>query len=196
MKKISLVTFILLALSIAIYLIFGSKTKEYELTLGEKRPTPIARKTEPPKVEKKVESEEVTTKVVEEFDSAEFDKYLDEVEEGWNKSIEALFLDNSTHANRNLIEYRKLKNGYEQERERRYEEFHKMMEAKHGENYSYSPSADEEMFNEKLVKIYEGQLAKIIGDKKMIEYLRVKDEFNQKLESRALDDNSYIQIEF
>ncbi|WP_417334761.1 hypothetical protein [Halobacteriovorax marinus] len=196
MKKISLVTFILLALSIAIYLIFGSKTKEYELTLGEKRPTPIARNTEPPKVEKKVESEEVKTKVVEEFDSAEFDKYLDEVEEGWNKSIEALFLDNSTHANRNFIEYRKLKNGYEQERERRYEEFHKMMEAKHGENYSYSPSADEEMFNEKLVKIYEGQLAKIIGDKKMIEYLRVKDEFNQKLESRALDDNSYIQIEF
>lgn len=132
----------------------------------------------------------------EEFDSAQFDKYLEKVEEGWKLKMESVFLEGSAGSSQKLREYLKLKKGYEQEREKRYEAFHKMMEEKHGSNYSYSPSEDEEMFNEKLVKIYESNLAKIVGKGKMVEYLKAKDSFNQKLEDESTDNTSYILIEF
>ncbi|OUR96876.1 hypothetical protein A9Q84_11100 [Halobacteriovorax marinus] len=133
-------------------------------------------------------------------DAKSFEKYIDAVEEDWNKNIDDLFLEEAETAQHFIAEYKKLKNGYEAERERRYEKFHRMMEEKHGPNYSYSPSVDEEMYNEKLVKAYELSLSKIIGVEKMRKYMQVKDNFNRKLEDTAKNSkdgsDSFLLIEF
>lgn len=132
-------------------------------------------------------------------EDVDFSKYIDRVEEDWNKSVEDLFLEEAESAKRNISEYKKLKNGYEAEREKRYEEFHRIMEEKHGPSYSYSPSVDEEMFNEKLVKAYEKSLSKIIGTDKMRKYVKMKDDFNRKLEEeskKSKNNESFLLIEF
>lgn len=193
MKKVSIIVVIIIVLTLVLY--YFTRTIESEVSHDIKIKTPIQKKDKKI-VQTKTQPSEGEVLTDEEFNSAQFDQYLSEVEDNWNKSIEDLFLDNTESGQRNIREYLKLKRGYEQERERRYEEFHEMMEKKHGPNYSYSPSAEEEMFNEKLVRIYEKNLSKIVGKRKMIEYLEVKDKFNQKLETESKDSNSYIQIEF
>ncbi|GEM_PF-5646483 len=193
MKKYLIISLFIAVTLSAIYLL----SRESEVVITES--SSVQNKLPSKKVKDakiNVEDESFDAKAEEEFETAQFDAYLEKVEEDWNKSMEELFLDNNAQAKQHLKEYYKLKNGYEKERERRYEAFHEMMEAKYGPNYSYSPSADEEMFNEKLVKIYEENLSKIIGKKKMIEYMKVKDNFNRKLEEDADSSESYLLIEF
>ncbi|WP_127717124.1 hypothetical protein [Halobacteriovorax sp. HLS] len=135
-----------------------------------------------------------------EVDVEELEKineYLDQVEKDWYNEVENLFLSDAKSGESFLQEYRDLKRGYEQERERRYEDFHAKMRKEHGPNYSYSPSVDEEMFNEKLVKSYELQLSKVIGEKLMIEYMSLKDSFNEKQKSsKKSQDDFFTSIEF
>ncbi|WP_372651652.1 hypothetical protein [Halobacteriovorax sp.] len=193
MKKFSItILAVALVLSVIYFL-----SKETEVVVTESN---IVQDTSVPKKKSEIkintEDESFDAKAEEEFETAQFDQYLEKVEDEWNKNMENLFLVKSSNSDKFLREYNKLKNGYEKERERRYEAFHEMMEAKYGPNYSYSPSADEEMFNEKLVKVYEENLSKIIGKEKMIEYMKVKDSFNRKLEEEAGSSESYLLIEF
>lgn len=193
MKKYLLII-LFIGIAITAFYLFSNET---EVVLTESKivdSTPPVKKVNDQK--KKVENESFNAKAEEEFDTAQFDEYLEKVEEDWNKQMEDLFLGQDSQSDKNFKEYIKLKDGYEKERERRYEAFHEMMEAKYGPNYSYSPSAEEEMFNEKLVKTYELRLSEIIGKKKMIEYMKVKDGFNQKLEEEASSSESYLLIEF
>jgi hypothetical protein len=127
----------------------------------------------------------------------EMNEYLEKIDSEWNNEIENLFMSDSKNGKVHVELYRELKRGYEDERERRYEAFHEEMRKKHGENYSYPPSSDEEMFNEKLVKAYEKVLSEKIGKEKMIEYMSLKDRFNAKLESELSDKTDFFtQIEF
>ncbi|PIK15188.1 hypothetical protein [Halobacteriovorax sp. JY17] len=192
-KKILIISLLLSVSAVVIYLLQG---KDVSMEVDREKSPSISSPITTDKQVIQNSKEENSPRVEEEFDSAQFDKYLEKVEDDWYKSMEEVFLDKNSKDDRNLKEYLKLKKGYEQEREKRYEAFHKMMEEKYGPNYSYSPSEDEEMFNEKLVKIYETNLSKIIGKKKMVEYLKVKDSFNQNLEKEAQGSNSYILIEF
>ena len=136
-------------------------------------------------------------KATSEEDFEEINEYLEEVETNWINGIENLFMSDAQNGENYLEVYKDMKNGYEEEREKRYQVFHKKMRDKHGSNYSYSPSVDEEMFNEKLVKLYEKSLSEKIGKEMMINYMSLKDKFNKDLESsKKSKDDFFTNIEF
>lgn len=144
-----------------------------------------------------IQSKKISNSKIDVEELEKINEYLDRVEIDWYNEIENLFLSDAKSGESFIQEYRELKRGYEEERERRYEEFHARMRKEHGPNYSYSPSIDEEMFNEKLVKAYELELSKIIGEKLMIEYMSLKDSFNEKQKkSKKTEDDFFTSIEF
>jgi hypothetical protein len=198
MKKFFLLSSVILIL-ISAYVYFSSSLEvEGDVVKIQPIPKSIDKQL---RVVKKIEAnEEKSAKPKDQLvDNVEFAKYIDRVESDWNKSIEDLFLEDPETGNKYIGEYKKLKNGYEVEREKRYEVFHRIMEEKHGANYSYSPTVDEEMFNEKLVKAYEKSLFEIIGEEKMRKYISVKDNFNRKLEDSSKNSkqgDSFLLIEF
>lgn len=136
-------------------------------------------------------------KATSEEDFDKISEYLEDVQINWINGIENLFMSDAQNGEVNLAIYKDMKSGYEAEREKRYQEFHRKMREEHGSEYSYSPSVDEEMFNEKLVKAYELSLSEKIGEKMMINYMSLKDQFNQDLESKSKSrDDFYTNIEF
>jgi len=197
MKKSFVITGLVLISALLYYFFVPTLDQEEETVLIKESIKKNSETTK--KIQKVLVKEKVSEVQNKKLDNEEFAKYIDQVEGDWNKSIEDLFLEDPETAKKYLREYKKLKTGYEVERERRYEEFHLMMEEKHGADYSYSPSVDEEMFNEKLVKAYEKSLSEIIGDQKMKKYMSVKDNFNRKLEDSSKsskNNDSFLLIEF
>lgn len=69
----------------------------------------------------------------------------------------------------------------EKEKMEVYEEFHKLMEKKFGPNYTYSLSEDQTKMEQKINDKYLKKLKDMMGEKAFMEYLKVRDEFNEQI---------------
>lgn len=69
----------------------------------------------------------------------------------------------------------------EKEKMEAYEEFHKLMEKKFGPNYTYSLSEDQTKMEQKINDKYLKKLKDMMGEKAFMEYLKVRDEFNEQI---------------
>jgi hypothetical protein len=202
MKKIIILIFIFIGLGLFFFLKSDIDTTTIQVNSSDKLNDSIniknQTKTKTMKIKdltKSIESNQSQATSEEEFEK--MSEYLEEVESNWTNSIENLFMSDPENGETFISIYKDMKNGYEMEREKRYQEFHKKMRDEHGSNYSYSPSVDEEMYNEKLVKAYEKTLSEKIGREMMINYMTLKDKFNKDLESNKKSKNDFFtNIEF
>ena len=194
MKKISILVIIIVVIGISFFYLSKNKIEPvYDGVVIEDVNTSVN-----VVIDKDISpTDESDESIVSKDELKDMSEYLDKIETDWNGEIENFFMSDPENGETLVQLYRELKRGFEQERERRYAIFHQQMKQKHGENYSYPPSSDEEMFNEKLVKEYEKVLSEKIGKEKMINYMTLKDTFNNKLEKNSSgDDEFFTLIEF
>ena len=105
-------------------------------------------------------------------DFAEFDRF----ENQWINEVKKVF------PKPKMFEvYLVFREDNEKEKMEAYEEFHKLMEKKFGPNYTYSLSEDQTKMEQKINDKYLKKLKDMVGDKTFTEYLKVRDEFNEKV---------------
>ncbi len=83
----------------------------------------------------------------------------------------------------------------EKEKMEAYEEFHRLMEKKFGANYTYSLSEDQTKMEQKINDKYLKKLKEMMGEKSFIEYLKIRDQFNEDI-MRETKGQRPLLIEF
>ena len=170
-----------------------NKTNE-ELTAEEKSEEASKR----PMVLSVAENENFTEKSIglseQELDSLE--EYFDKIETEWEEEIKNLFVA-ELNLDANLVkEYFSMREDLEVEKDKAFQHFHEQMRKKHGENYAYSPTADQESYEDKILEGYYTVLKEKMGEEKYIEYIKVKERFNDRLRSEQNPTTGVLFIEF
>jgi len=109
------------------------------------------------------------------------EEYFLKTESEWTQSMQNLILDELNLGQEVLREYQALKEGFERDKMDTFEEYHQFMQEKHGDNYTYIPSKDEEEFSSKINKEYLDRIRKLLGAENYNRYLQLRDSFNDKL---------------
>ncbi len=126
---------------------------------------------------------------------AEFEEYYEEVENNWFSQIEALFVGEFSLKEEVIESYMDLRESYEEEKMISFQEFHDFMASKHGDQYTYNPTDDMEVFENKVADEYYEKMRALLGDDQYRRYLEVKDQFNDRLREEQDVDKLVILIE-
>ncbi len=122
--------------------------------------------------------------------------HFEKVEKDWSDRINQLMGRELGLAPKVIEEYWKMRKGYEQDKLDAFEDFHEEMIEKYGENYSYRPSEEEQMFSAKVRERYDQALVKLIGQDAYVRYLEVRDQFNRELSEVDDKDLGFIKVDF
>lgn len=129
-----------------------------------------------------------------ELDSLE--EYFDKIELEWEEEIKNLFVAELNLDAALVKEYFSMREGLELEKDKSFRRFHEEMKKKHGENYAYSPTVDQESYEDKILEGYYKILKEKIGEEKYVEYIKVKERFNDRLRSEQNPTDGVLFIEF
>ena len=122
--------------------------------------------------------------------------YFEKVEKDWGDRMERLFVQELGLSRDDLMEYHKMRAGFEQDKLAAFEEFHEQMLEKHGEKYTYSPSREEEEFEKQIREKYSQALRKRIGEDRFERWSQEREAFNEQLARDADSQMGRIRIEF
>ena len=201
MKKLFLSTAALILIFATYYLVFSSpeKQKESEVFDSEQEthsPQEVAaiqnhkRKDFTTEVEetgrkednRRIPPEEKNiTNVLSEEQLDELESYFDEVEKEWEAKMEALIIEKLRLSIIELQAYRNVREKYEQEKLKAYQDFYARMEAQYGENFTVSPSEEADAIGEEIQEHYNRQLQTLFGEEGFQEYVKTREEYNERL---------------
>ncbi|MDD0852089.1 hypothetical protein HBN50_03230 [Halobacteriovorax sp. GB3] len=125
----------------------------------------------------------------------EMEEHFMEVEGRWRAEIEQLFIKELELSEEFVADYYKMREGFEKDSYLAFETYHEQMRLKHGDNYSYNPTEDEEAFQKEIRETYEKKLLEKMGKEKFRKYIQVKDRFNEGL-IEGNDRKAALLIEF
>ena len=125
-------------------------------------------------------------KSLNEEDADKMTAYFEATEKSWNERMEHLIIDELHLPTKTLKEYKVLREGFDRDKMEAFEDFHKYMRDKHGDNYSYNPTKDEEQFANKVKDQYDSKLRQLFGQEHYLQYREVRDEFNKKLKGEPI----------
>jgi|GEM_PF-5170261 len=120
-------------------------------------------------------------KAIDEAEADEMTAYFEATEKAWGQRMDDLITGEFGLGVDALKKYNVLREGLDRDKMEAFNEYHKYMREKHGDNYSYIPTKDEEQFGKKLRIQYEEKVRDFFGDKNYQRYKEVRQEFNQKL---------------
>ncbi len=146
------------------------------------------------KVETDIEEEEGM--VLTEDQMIKLEAYFEKVEKDWSDKMNQLFVRELGLDAKVLQDYWKMREGYEQDKLDAFEEFHEEMIEKYGDNYTYKPSEEEQLFSAKVRQRYDQALLKLIGDEAYSRYLEVRDQYNRELSEVNDKDLGFIKVDF
>lgn len=164
-----------------------------------KRPSKVFKRKEVVKkepVEKKVE--DVEPEVNKEFSEEELDKisnFIEGIETGWRDRITNLFLDELGLPEETLQSYFDIRDRYEQEKLTAYEDFHEDMLSKYGDEYSFNPTEDEDLYDGEILDRYFNQIRDLLGADNFKPYLYALDEYNESIKKGATAETGITEID-
>lgn len=125
-----------------------------------------------------------------------WDAEYDRIEKEWNNLVSQLFAD-ELHLEKAVYEdYLKLRDGLSNDKIRAFEAFHKEMEAKYGDNYTYNPTDEELSFERDIQKKYDDVLKEKIGEENFNKYIILRDNYNNTLMEKQNPDDGVILMDF
>lgn len=204
MKKLALlgVSLLFIGLGFYFYSLNNDPSKEQESSvISEKVDNVFDRQTQgPAKDESSLSKEELksiseSTSLTED-QIIELEATFEEIESKWQEEVEDIFVNDMGLAKGVVQDYFKMREGFEKDSYEAFEAFHEEMLKKHGENYSYNPTEDEEAFQKKIRSRYENELQKKIGLDNFKKYIQLKDAFNQRLIEKYDSNKGVLHIEF
>lgn len=158
--------------------------------------TPAAAVTNDSKVEIEPVTAEEEGMVLTEDQMIKLEAYFEKVEKDWSDRMNQLFVKEMGLEARVLQEYWKMREGYEQDKLDAFEDFHEEMIEKYGENYTYKPSEEEQLFSAKVRQRYDQALQKLVGEEAYTKYMEVRDQFNRELTEVDDKDLGFIKVDF
>ncbi|EQC45040.1 hypothetical protein M899_0588 [Bacteriovorax sp. BSW11_IV] len=126
----------------------------------------------------------------------ELEATFEEIETHWQEEVQDIFINDMGLTKEHVEDYFKMREGFEKDSYEAFEAFHEEMVRKHGENYSYNPTEDEEAFQKKIRERYETEFQKKIGLENFQKYIQLKDSFNQRLIEKYDSNKGVLHIEF
>lgn len=173
---------------------------------GETANDPFTRSSEINQKEVKVESKEGLAKLdkdssysdvpLTEEEMEELEEYFEKIEEEWGETLEQLFKQELQLSKETIEQYEELREGFEEEKLAAFQEYHEQMVAKHGDNYAYRPSADEKIFEKKVLDEYFDRLRRVLGDEAYGRYSEVRERFNERIKSEQDPAKGVLVIDF
>ena len=130
-------------------------------------------------------------KSLNEEDADKMTAYFEATEKAWNERMEHFIIDELHMPVSALKEYKVLREGYDRDKMEAFEDFHKYMRDKHGDNYSYNPTKDEEKFANKVRDKYDAKMRQLFGQEHYPQYRDVLSEFNKQ---RKAEQNPEIGV--
>jgi hypothetical protein len=124
------------------------------------------------------------------------ESYFEKVEKDWSDRMNQLLTRELGLEPKVVEEYWKMREGYEQDKLDAFEDFHEEMIEKYGENYTYRPSDEEQMFSAKVRERYDQALMKLIGADAYARYLEARDQYNRELSEVEDKDLGFIKVDF
>lgn len=204
MKKIALGVSLLFVIGLGAYFIFFNKMGESEQesqVISEKvdrifdEDTSTGEKAKGSLSKEDIQSISESTSLTED-QIIELEATFEEIESKWQEEIEDIFINDMNLSKSAVQDYFKMREGFEKDSYEAFEAFHEEMVKKHGENYSYNPTEDEEAFQKKIRTRYEEELQKKIGMDNFKKYIQLKDSFNQRLIEKYDSNKGVLHIEF
>lgn len=136
------------------------------------------------------------TMALTEEEMEELEEYFEKIEEEWADQLKQLFKNELQISSEVMGQYEDLREGFEEEKLAAFQEYHEQMVAKHGENYAYRPSADEKIFEKKVLDEYYDRLRKLLGDESYNRYVEVRERFNERIKSEQDPAKGILVIDF
>ena len=136
------------------------------------------------------------TMALTEEEMEELEEYFEKIEEEWADQLKQLFKNELQISDEVMEQYEDLREGFEEEKLAAFQEYHEQMVAKHGENYAYRPSADEKVFEKKVLDEYYDRLRKLLGDESYNRYVEVRERFNERIKSEQDPAKGILVIDF
>lgn len=125
-----------------------------------------------------------------------WDEEYDRIEKEWNNLVSQLFSEELHLSKEVYDDYLKLREGLSNDKIRAFEAFHKEMEAKYGENYTYNPTDEEMSFERDIQKKYDSVLKEKIGEDNFSKYQILRDNYNNTLIEKQNPDDGVILMDF
>lgn len=121
---------------------------------------------------------------------------FDRLEEEWLENVKTLFVSELGLSEEQYKDYLNLREGLFNDKIEAFEDMHKQLEAKHGENYVYNPTEEELKFDKEIQKKYDEVLMKKIGKPAFIKYLELRDRTNEKILEKTSREDAAMLMEF
>lgn len=125
-----------------------------------------------------------------------WDEEYDRIEKEWNNLVSELFTQELNLTKEIYDDYLKLREGLSNDKIRAFEAFHKEMEAKYGENYTYNPTDEEMSFEREIQRKYDDVLKKKIGEESFFKYQSLRENYNNILIEKQNPDDGVILMDF
>ena len=159
---------------------------------GKPSPKKLKEKEDMEKIdEDKYESEPLSQKEI-----AEMEEYFNRVEAMWAFGVSKLFTKKFGLSKDFVKEYMAMRDHYEEEKTKAFDDFHTRMVEEYGDSYSYKASEDQEEFEKKILKAYLKQLSEKLGEDNYKRYMRYKEQFNEKLRMQQNPEQGVLLIDF
>jgi uncharacterized protein YnzC (UPF0291/DUF896 family) len=124
------------------------------------------------------------------------DKLFESYEEGWDKKMREVMINDLGLSEDDYGDYLKMRDGYEEDRLEAFEEFHKKMALEKGPHYNYSPTQEMMDFDGKLRKEYLDLYRKRFGESAFVKYYNALESFNTEIRKKADPNYGVLTIEF
>lgn len=128
----------------------------------------------------------VGKKALKNSDDESFQSY-DRLEKGWLEKA------NTIIGAKDYPMYQEMRARADKEKMQAYKEYHDYLRQKYGDKFEYNISDDQSIREKKINQRYLGELAKLIGTEKFIQYTKARDLYNEALRRKIKEP---IQIEF
>lgn len=112
---------------------------------------------------------------------------FDKLEKEWLGKVHEVIGDE------HFVRYSELRADNEKAKLDAYKEYHNYLRQKYGDKFKYNISDDQSVREEKINQYYLKSLLKLIGPEKFKDYIKSKDQFNEKMRR---ENETSIQIEF
>jgi hypothetical protein len=159
-------------------------TRDFEEKLKRAKEKDQAAKKE----EELKDNEDLLERKLSDGEFVALEEYFENLEEEWEKSIEELFIEELQLGESVLEEYWKMQEGLERDKIQAFDEFHKAMQKKFGDDYNFRPSKEQRKVEKELRDRYQDELKTLLGGESYSRYLELMNETNEKIKHEAYGD--------
>lgn len=126
----------------------------------------------------------------------EKEEEFDRLEDEWLENVKNLFINEMQLTQAQFQDYMNMREGLFNDKIAAFEDMHKELEKKYGENYTYNPTEEEMRFDREIQQKYDDLLLKKIGKENFIKYLELRDRTNEKILEGTKQNDAAMLMEF